>query len=257
MNDYFRNQLSIFAIALQFMTRLPGLANTGWTSERERASVGYYSASGIVIGIIAALAYWLASQLFAPLLSSLIAVAAAIMTTGALHEDGLADVCDGIGGGQTRDKALVIMKDSRIGVYGTLGLIVFVGAKVTALSNLPPGMVIAALVGAHATSRAAILAVLATAHYTRAEGGTASAVAAKPSPENWAVTGGTLALVVVACLLIIPLSAIVWAFVGAAVLALAVRQAFMRKLGGYTGDCLGAVQQAGELGFYLGLAAWV
>jgi adenosylcobinamide-GDP ribazoletransferase len=256
MTDNFRNQLSTFAIALQFMTRLPGLGKTGWTRERERASVGYYPASGVVIGIVAALVYWLASQFFPPLLSSLTAVATAIMTTGALHEDGLADICDGIGGGQTRDKALVIMKDSRIGAYGTLGLIVFVGAKVVALSSLPSAMVIAALVGAHATSRAAILGVLATAHYARTEGGTASAVAAKPSPESWTVTVMTLALVFVACLLAMPFSAILSAFAGAGVLAFAMRQVFMRKLSGYTGDCLGAVQQAGELGFYLGLAAW-
>ena len=257
MSDNFRNRLSTFAIALQFMTRLPGLGNADWTKERERASVGYYPASGVVVGIIAALVYWPASQAFAPLLASLIAVAAAIITTGALHEDGLADVCDGIGGGQTRDKALAIMKDSHIGAYGTLGLIVLVGAKVIALSSLPAAMAIVALVGAHATSRAAILGVLATAHYARAEGGTASAVAAKPAADSWTVTGGTLALVVAACLLIMPFSAVLAAFTGTAVLALAMRQAFMRKLGGYTGDCLGAVQQAGELGFYLGLAAWV
>ncbi|WP_108879476.1 adenosylcobinamide-GDP ribazoletransferase [Anderseniella sp. Alg231-50] len=257
MNDSFRNQLSTFAIALQFMTRLPGLGATGWTRDRERASVGYYAASGVVVGIIAALVYWPASQLLPPLLASLFAVAAAIMITGALHEDGLADICDGIGGGQTRDKALAIMKDSRIGAYGTLGLMVFVGAKVIALSSLPAGMAVAALVGAHATSRAAILGILATAHYARAEGGTASTVATKPALESWAVTGVTLVLVVVACLLIMPFGATLSAFAGAAILALAMRQVFMRKLGGYTGDCLGAVQQAGELGFYLGLAAWV
>ncbi|MEM7636291.1 MAG: adenosylcobinamide-GDP ribazoletransferase [Pseudomonadota bacterium] len=257
MNDTFRNQLSTFAIALQFMTRLPGLGDVGWTRERERASVGYYCASGVIVGIIAAIVYWPASHVFAPLLASLIAVAAAIVATGALHEDGLADVCDGIGGGQTRDKALAIMKDSRIGAYGTLGLMVFVGAKVIALSSLPAAMAIAALVGGHASSRAAILGVLATAHYARAEGGTASTVAAKPAPESWTVTGVTLALVVFACLFIMPFGAVLSAFAGAAILTLAMRQVFMRKLGGYTGDCLGAVQQAGELGFYLGLAAWV
>ena len=257
MNDSFRNQLSTFAIALQFMTRLPGLGATGWTRDRERASVGYYAAAGVVIGTIAALVYWLAGQLFPPLLTSLLAVATAIMITGALHEDGLADICDGIGGGQTRDKALAIMKDSRIGAYGTLGLMVFVGAKVIALSSLPAGMVIAALVGGHAISRAAILGVLATAHYARAEGGTASAVAAKPTAESWTVTSVTLAMVIVACLFIMPFGAILSAFAGAAILTLAMRQVFMRKLGGYTGDCLGAAQQAGELGFYLGLAAWV
>ncbi len=256
MTENIRNQLSVFAVALQFMTRLPGLSRADWTRKRERASVGYYPAAGIVIGAFAAIAYWLANQLFPPLLFSLFAVAAAIVISGALHEDGLADVCDGVGGGQTRDKALAIMKDSRIGAYGTLGLILSVGAKVAALSSLPADIVIAALLGGHAMSRAAILAVLATADYVRVEGGAASAVAEKPSSVSWTVTGLTVALVVALCLLIMPLSAILYAFAGAAVLALAMRQVFMRKLGGYTGDCLGAVQQAGELGFYLGLAAW-
>lgn len=257
MNDKFSNQLLTFATALQFMTRLPGLSSTGWTAERERASVGYYAAAGLIVGSIAAIAYWLASQLFPSLLSSLLAVAAAIVATGALHEDGLADVCDGVGGGQSRDKALAIMKDSRIGAYGTLGLMVCLGAKVIALSSLPAVVAIAALVGGHAVSRAAIPGILATADYARSEGGAASSVAERPSSQVWAVTGLTLALLIAACLLIMPLGAIVYAFAGAGILSLAMRQVFMRKLGGYTGDCLGAVQQAGELGFYLGLAAWV
>jgi len=257
MNDNTRNQLSSFAIALQFMTRLPGLNTSAWTKQRERASVGYYPASGVIIGIIAAIVYWLAAQMFAGPLSSLLAVAAAVLVTGALHEDGLADVCDGVGGGSTRDKALAIMKDSRIGAYGTLGLIMFVGAKVFALSSLPPSIAVVALVGAHATSRAAILGVLATARYARAEGGTASAVAAKPGRESWIVTGITLALIVAASLSVLPAGAIAYAIIGLAVAVFVIRHLFMQKLDGYTGDCLGAVQQAGELGFYLGLAAWL
>ncbi len=256
MNENIRNQLSSFAMALQFMTRLPGLDRAGWTRDRELASVGFYPAAGAVIGAIAGIAYWLASLMFPPVLSALVAVAAAIMVTGALHEDGLADVCDGVGGGQTRDKALAIMKDSRIGAYGVLGLMLFVGAKVVALSGLPAEIAIMALLGGHASSRAAIVAILATASYVRPEGGAASMVAEKPSSQSWAVTGVTLALVAAACLLVMPLSAVLCGFAGAAILASLMRRVFMRKLGGYTGDCLGAAQQAGELGFYLGIAAW-
>lgn len=256
MNDNFRNHLSSFTIALQFMTRLPGLTGSGWTKERERSSVGYYPASGIIVGLIAGMVYWLAAQIFSVALSSLLAISAAVLVTGALHEDGLADVCDGIGGGQTRDKALAIMKDSHIGAYGTLGLILFAGAKILALSSLPAAVAIAALVGAHATSRAAILGILATSRYARAEGGTASAVAAKPSRQSWTVCGATLLLVAVAGSSALPPGAIAYAIVGSAVVVLFVRHLFIQKLDGYTGDCLGAVQQAGELGFYLGLAAW-
>lgn len=257
MNDNFHNHLSSFTIALQFMTRLPGLNNSGWTEERERESVGYYSAAGIVVGVFAALVYWLAAQMFDGLLASLLAVAATVVVTGALHEDGLADVCDGIGGGQTRDQTLAIMKDSRIGAYGTIGLILFIGAKIFALSSFSPAVAIAALVGAHAASRAAILGVLATARYARSEGGTASAVAARPSRESWIVSGITLALIMIASLLILPAGAIIYAIVGLTVMVLVVRHLFMQKLNGFTGDCLGAAQQAGELGFYLGIAAWV
>ncbi len=257
MTDNFHNHLSSFTIALQFMTRLPGLPNAGWTKEREQASVGFYPASGVVVGLIAALVYWLAVQMFAGPLACLLAVAAAVLVTGALHEDGLADVCDGIGGGQSRDKALAIMKDSHIGVYGTLGLILFIGAKIFALSSLPVAVAIAGLLGAHAASRAAILGILATAEYARAEGGTASSVAAKPSRQNWIVCWTTLGLLVMASLSVLSPGAIAYAVFGSAAVILPVRQLFMRKLDGYTGDCLGAVQQAGELGFYLGLAAWV
>ncbi len=257
MNDNFRKQLSSFAIALQFMTRLPGLNNAEWSKERERASVGYYPASGAVIGLIAAIVYWLAAQIFSGTLASLLAVAAAVLVTGGLHEDGLADVCDGVGGGQNREKALAIMKDSHIGAYGTLGLILVIAAKVFALASLTPAIAVVALVGAHVTSRAAILGVLATARYARPEGGTASAVAAKPSRESWLAAGITLLLIVAGSLAVLPAGAIVCAIAGSAVAAIVVRYRFMQKLDGYTGDCLGAVQQAGELGFYLGLAAWV
>ena len=137
MTDTYRNHLSSFGIALQFMTRLPGLTRAGWTQERERASVGFYPACGVVSGLIAACVYWLAAHVFAAPLASLLAVATAILVTGALHEDGLADVCDGVGGGKTRDKALAIMKDSQIGVYGTLGLILFIGAKILAKITMP------------------------------------------------------------------------------------------------------------------------
>ena len=90
-----------------------------------------------------------------------------------------------------------------------------------------------------------------------AEASTASAVAAKPSRQSWIVCGTTLFLVLIVSLSVLPPGAIFLAVAGSAIVALPVRHLFMRKLDGYTGDCLGAVQQAGELGFYLGLAAWV
>ena len=176
------------------------------------------------------------------------------LLTGALHEDGLADTADGIGGGRSAERALEIMRDSRIGAFGVLALLLATAAKILALGALPLWVGCAALIAAHGLSRWSIVLVIATARYVR-ESGTASPVAGAVAPATHAVAGAAA----LACLVPVALAAAPAAAVGMlAGLALghvAVRAAYQRRIGGYTGDCLGATQQVSEIGAYLGLLA--
>ncbi|MEM9383444.1 MAG: adenosylcobinamide-GDP ribazoletransferase [Pseudomonadota bacterium] len=259
------DELAAAGLALQFLTRLP-ISSSAWYSERRSAaSVRYYPLVGALVGAVAALA-WLASDaLFHDsLLAALMASCATILFTGAFHEDGLADTCDGIGGGVTREGSLQIMRDSRLGTYGAVGLTAVLAMKVVALVALsramPMGVLAMTLLAGHGLSRASSVLVVATSCYVRAEG------IAKPVAK--AVDGVSLAVVLVSAALMAgglayagpaspDIGRLVGGLGGALIGHLSARVFFERKLGGYTGDCLGCVQQLSEFGLYLGVLAAV
>src|SRR5262249_8153233 len=146
--------LADLQVALGFLTRLPvgavgSLGNAAWT----------FPLVGLIVGVLAALVFAIARGLSLPHeIAAILAVATAIALTGALHEDGLADTADGFGGGVERWQRLAIMRDSRIGSYGVIALVMSVLIRVEALAALPgPGRVAAALIAAHALSRAALV----------------------------------------------------------------------------------------------------
>jgi adenosylcobinamide-GDP ribazoletransferase len=239
-----------FVTVLGFLTRLP--------APRPAAAVPLGRAlrlaplAGVVVGLTGALVFWAASALgLAPLLAGLLAVAATALATGALHEDGLADVADGFGGAFDRSGKLAIMRDSRTGAYGVLALVFSVGLRAGALAVLAdPAAAAAALVGAHAASRGAFPAVMYLLAPARAEGLGAGA----GQPGHWnALLGLGLALAValVACGPGDGLVVFAVALLAAAFVALLARI----QVGGYTGDVLGAVQQAAEAAALLGAAA--
>ncbi|WP_343115663.1 adenosylcobinamide-GDP ribazoletransferase [Ostreiculturibacter nitratireducens] len=197
---------------------------------------------GFLVGGIAGivLCATLALGLPAPV-AALLALAAQIVTTGALHEDGLADVADGFWGGQTRERRLEIMRDSRIGSYGTLALILSVGLRWQAISLLAvydAATAFLALIVVAVTSRAVPAALLAVLPAARADGlgKVASGVAVGPVAAAIAIACGT-ALVTPWALVVLAVQAI-----GAALFA---RFAGLR-IGGQTGDVLGASEQIGE-----------
>ena len=181
-----------------------------------------------------------------PFVAAGLALAAMAALTGALHEDGLADTLDGLGGGWTRDDALRIMKDSRIGAYGAAGLILVLGVKAAALADLPASMLLAS----GPASRLAPVCVMALLPYARV-----GDAAARSAP----VAAGPGGLAIAALLGLAPLALLGWravpALLAAAVLTALMAAWFHRRLGGWTGDTLGAVQQAAELAILLA-AAW-
>ena len=251
-----RGEAAIFLLAVQFLTRLPVPLESLYTPERLAASVRYYPAVGAMIGGLCAAVFWAAAMLFPHSLAIALSIAAGLLMTGAFHEDGLADTFDGIGGGQDREQALNIMKDSRLGTYGTLALIMALALKFFSLNGLPTMWVVAALIGGHGASRLSSVLVIATSTYAR-EIGKAKPVAKGISAAGLgvAIVTGLGSLGIAAIVLPLPVLGV---GCGGLVLGhLAMRLVFERKLGGYTGDALGAVQQASEIGFYLGLIAWL
>lgn len=240
-------------LACQFLTRLP--IPVAYSPARMARAPRWYPAAGILVGLCAACAQALAALRFDPALAALAAVAVAMLVTGCLHEDGFADCCDGLGGGAGRERALEILRDSRLGTYGVAGLALMILGRWQALAALSAGLVAPALVAGHALSRASMVAAMVGARYARTEGAAASvaghvglgalAVALSVAVPPLAVLGAFA-----------PASAL---FAGLAALALAhalTRTWYTRRLGGYTGDCLGAIQQTGELAFLLGVLGW-
>ena len=251
-----KDALAQFGLAIQFLPRIPLPFDPGYTPERMARSPAYYPLVGALIGGICAGVFWVAALGLPAFASVVMALAAGLLLTGAFHEDGLADTFDGIGGGQTKESALTIMKDSRIGTYGTAALAIILLLKASALTSMTGSLVVAALVAGHALSRLSAVMVIVTSRYVRDEG-TGKPVATGLSSGGVAVALLTGALIVALWPLFQPLPAVLYGLGGLITGHVLMRLVFEPKLGGYTGDALGAVQQVSESGFYLGLLIWL
>ena len=238
----------IFCLAVQFLTRLPVGRGVEWSPERMAATPRWYGAVGMLVGAISALVFWLAALALPPVVAVLLAVVAGVMATGALHEDGFADCCDGLGGAGDRDRVLEIMRDPRVGTYGVLGLGLLMAVKVAALTALPATVVPLALFAGHALSRASMVVAIATSAYIRAEGAGKSVSASRR--DVW-IASGTGIVAALPLMLVADESVIALGLVGTALGHMLMRYTYERRLGGHTGDCLGAVQQSSETGCYL------
>ena len=252
-----RKELTALAFAVRLLTRLPLRQSDPESSTQvsPAAAVPWYPLVGILIGAISGVVFCLAHLVFPVTLAVVLATAASLLATGALHEDGFADACDGLGGGSTRERALEIMRDSRLGTFGAVGIGLMLAAKVLVLSAAPVEAIPWLLVAGHAASRASVALALATGSYVR-DDGIASSLADTP-PERGGVAfalligGGAIGLLLFEATLTAALAGLA----GLALGHLLMRRAYERKLGGYTGDCLGGVQQSSELGLYLGAVA--
>ncbi len=247
-----------FAMALSFLTRLPvpphGMDPLGSPERSLSRALSLAPLVGVLVGLSGAAVFWLARELgLPPELAGLLAVAAGALVTGALHEDGLADLADGFGGAFDRTRKLAIMRDSRIGAYGVLALVFSVALRAGALAAISePAGVAAALLAAHAASRGVFPAVMALLPPARQEG--LAAGAGRPSGRD-ALVGLGLALLLAALALGAFHGFVVFLAAGlaAALVALLARA----QIGGYTGDVLGAVQQAAETAALLSAAALI
>ena len=251
-----RDEVQALLLAVQFLTRWPLPATIPYSAERFAAAARHYPLVGALIGAFAGAVFWLAHLVFPVTTAVAISTAATVLATGAIHEDGFADTCDGLGSGATRERALEIMRDSRLGTYGVAGLGLVLAIKVLALSELPAASIAWILVAAHAASRSSAVLAMATGAYVR-DAGIAQPLAGAIRPGNaaLALATGTAA----ACVLFMAVepTAVLVGVAGLAAGHVAMRAVYERRLGGYTGDCLGAVQQTSELGMILGVLAAV
>ena len=266
------HELRLALIALQFLTRVPVPGWVGFEPAWLQACLRHFPLVGAGVGLVAAAVLWAALGWWPPLVAAALSVAATVWLTGAFHEDGLADTCDGLGGAVSRERALEIMKDSRIGSYGAVGLVLALVLKVGVVAALAAAtaapvsgtdmvgnsiaLALAALVWNHAASRAAPVLLVWRLPYA------GDAAHAKAKPLAMQTDGGSVAAALAWLLvlagglltawpaLVVPLAAALLA--GAFATALCTRW-LRRRLGGFTGDTLGATQQIVELA---GLLAW-
>jgi adenosylcobinamide-GDP ribazoletransferase len=237
---------------LAFLTRLPLVPEAPASGADVARASWSFPVVGIGIGAAAALAYWIAHAFGLPaFVSAALAVAATLVITGCLHEDGLADTADGFGGGSTPERKLEIMRDSRIGTYGVLALGISLLLRVGAIASLAePALVALALIAAHSSARATLPVFMRRVPRARADG--LSADVGGPPQQNSAIAIAIGVGALWLCLgfggALIGLLLLVAAIVLMAWLSLA-------QIGGQTGDVLGALEQVSEILILLVAAA--
>jgi adenosylcobinamide-GDP ribazoletransferase len=249
-----KRELHIFLTAVMFYTRIPCPAWVDHSPAYITLCTRYFPLIGILVGAVYAISMASLSLIFSPLTSILIALGISILLTGSFHEDGLADTCDGFGGGWTRDRILTIMKDSRLGSYGAIGLILVLSIKVSItfdlLSSQPISIWMITIITSHTISRMMSIILIYTQSY------------AKPiesSPDTKPVAVGLKTKDFIIALFFTTVVLMVYAYVSHPSMLLTLlpllsmtiylRYYFQKWITGHTGDCLGATQQINEILF--------
>jgi adenosylcobinamide-GDP ribazoletransferase len=244
-----KKEWRLWLVALIFFTRIPIKVEDFEEADLNRSGK-YFPLVGVVVGLVAAAAFGLAIVMLPLQIAVLVSMAATIWLTGAFHEDGLADAADGLGGGWDKEQVLTIMQDSRLGTYGAIALFMMLLAKFATLSHLSAPLLPGILLAGHSLSRLGALLVIYTKRYVRPVG--------KAKPLATQLSGRELSLAVLFGILPLALlSPRLWlALVPVAIIWFWFSRKLEKRLGGYTGDCLGAMQQLCELAFYLGILVW-
>lgn len=241
--------LNEFWLAWTFLTRLPALGQIDYSPEALNRAARFFPWVGLVLGLFQALTYSAALALFSSVwIAALCCVMAAVLLTGAFHEDGFADYCDSFGG-QDAATRLRIMTDSRLGTFGVAGLFFALGLRVALIASLPSSLVLIAIVIAAGVSRWTAISLMLNTPYAKTEG--------KSKPLAEAIDSPAL---LIAAVPLLPLMAYlvwclnVWVLVAGIVILTAFRMGFSAqlrlRLGGFTGDALGAAQQIAEVLVY-------
>ncbi|MFY7839097.1 MAG: adenosylcobinamide-GDP ribazoletransferase [Lacibacter sp.] len=248
-----KKQIEIFFTALMFYTRIPCPKWVTHDPEYLNKATRYFPFIGWIVGGVCAFVYMATEFFLGSSIAVLLSMIAGILTTGAFHEDGFADVCDAFGGGWTKEKILTIMKDSRVGAYGVIGMIMILLLKYTLLSSIPFILMWMVLLAAHSFSRLCAVLIVATSKYVRENDDAKAKPLAKSITVYEIIPAVMFGLVP---LLFFQRIDILYALILPLLATFFLRRYFHKWIGGYTGDCLGATQQVTEVLFYLGLVAY-
>ena len=246
---WMRVEVELLSAALGFYTRLPVPASMSMNSAKLAASHKYLPAIGILVAGVSSLIMVLANKVWPIEIAIVLSMASSVVMTGAFHEDGLADSCDGFGGGYEAKQVIRIMRDSRIGSFGALGLMAVLSLKFLSLRSMGLDLAVVSLFIGHSLSRLVALLMRASLPYASEEGKVREAVIPSSGKELW------LPSIIAAIPLIMYPQVILLMLVISLIVFLMARFYFTRRLGGYTGDALGALQQVTEVALLLGLTA--
>ena len=257
-----------YLLAIQFFTRIPVTGRlaawVGYSPEMLRASAVHFPGVGVLVGVLVAvltavlLVFLPQASLLSPLVAAVLGTVFSVMLTGAFHEDGLADVADGLGGSQNRERALDIMKDSRVGAFGAIALVLILLSKVTLLAmigDVNPAVMILGIFLAHVVSRTLPLLLIRLLPHVGDVGSSKS----KPLADQISSKGLFIAflwlfLALASVFIAYDATYLIAPMLTASIAFLYMWRLFSKRLQGFTGDCLGATQQVCEVAFYLGLA---
>lgn len=240
-------ELNIFFTGLSFFTRIPFPKKAEFKKEYQHEAIKYFPISGIIIGAFAALVFYLANWVLPFNIAVVLSLGATVLFTGGLHEDGFMDVCDGFGGGWTRERILEIMKDSLIGAFGVTGIVFLVLTKFSCQYSVSAAQLPWVLIAAHSTSRMFAASLVNSHKYARVDNSKAKDYSHKLSAGNFIFTilSGILPIVLLGhikyFLILIPVY----------LCKILLGRYFKKWIGGFTGDCIGATQQVCEVMFYL------
>lgn len=247
-----KEEIRTFFTALMFYTRIPC---PSWVDHSEyyiNRSIRYFPLIGWIVSLLGLLFFLAAYYSFGIYVSVIVYCIATMGITGAFHEDGLADVFDGFGGGWTKEQILQIMKDSRLGTFGVLGIVLTVLLKMTLLVEIlelmPLQLFLLGAIYAHAMSRFGAATVVFTSVYARDDADSKSKPVAKSASPANAIISMLFAFVPLVVFSLFSSKPMLWlSIVPAGLVIIWMRSYFQKKIGGYTGDCLGAVQQVTEV----------
>lgn len=258
---FLKKELTVFLTGVMFLTRLPVPKNIDHGENYLQKSPTYFPLIGWIVGLISFAAFFIFHKFVGADIGLLAAIIAGIFTTGCFHEDGFADTCDAFGGGWTKEKILAIMKDSRLGTYGVAGLVLMLSVKFLLLKELVTWfsckavtekelylLVAVTMVAAHAVSRLMPVFVIQYYQYVTADDGSKSKPLASKKLQWPELTSSVV-------FALLPLAFfhyyVLLAIVPVLLISFKLANYFKKWIGGYTGDCLGAIQQVAEVTFYL------
>jgi adenosylcobinamide-GDP ribazoletransferase len=251
MNPIINQWLEDLSNALAFLTRLPAPRRIGMTAPDLARAYRAFPIIGALIGVAIGCADLLLLRAGLPAIpAAALALGAGILLTGALHEDGLADVADGFGGGRDKQRKLDLMRDSRLGTFGALALLVSFVAKAGALATLPRGDIIPDMMAIHALARAPLAVIAAQMSYAREDG--LAVTAGRPDARTAFAACVVAAIITLICL---PFGAAAKAMLVAGAAACCLAVLAQRQIGGQTGDVLGAAEQVSEMALLALLSA--